>query len=268
MGVLWRASGLLLVVVLGCMAAYGEDTENLAPDGAMLLRQVIAAMPQAQMTVQAELQVRGKGGRIDQSLYTDMVLDWKNEVPSARYTLRDAFGAPLEALTVVRPPRGDAEYYFYRGDPLSGAPLSNVYAQIQQTDISWIDLSLSFLWWANGKTVGGEKLKGRFCYIVDVPCPTPTPDRYGGVRLWIDPQVAVLLQAVAYDVNDRDIKRLQVKSFKKIKGVWMISDLDVQDLVTRHKTVMKVRAVELKDPEPAEDKEGETDAQEESPPAS
>ncbi|MFH0878138.1 MAG: outer membrane lipoprotein-sorting protein [Lentisphaerota bacterium] len=250
-----------LGIALPAVLAQTTETPGFYPDGESLMRKVIEAMPQTQMKVNADLQSKGKGGKTEQLLHVEMVMDWYAEEPMALYTIRDAFGTTLEALKMVRPALGEMETYYYKGDPLAGSPLPVLFDRIQQTDISWVDLSLSFLWWPHGKTTGSEKIKGRLCYIVEVPSPAPGPSNYGGVRLWIDPQVYVLLQAVALDSDKKEAKRLQVKSFKKINGVWMISDLEIQDLVSKHKTLLRVRQIDMKEKPPAQEEPAAPDGE-------
>ena len=44
---------------------------------------------------------------------------------------------------------------------------SDLVAPIEGTDISWMDLSLSFLWWPDAVLSGREDVKGRDCLVVD-----------------------------------------------------------------------------------------------------
>ncbi len=227
----------------GRLSAASLDPMNLPPAEA-IMQNVIAALPSTPLRVQAQLQSKSPSGRKEASLNAEMWLDWGARPPAARYTLRDAFGASLEALALVWKEAGEMDYMFYRGSPLTGAPLPNLYDSIQGTDISWIDLSLSFLWWPYGQTVGVEEIKGRSCYLIDVPSPLRETNTYARVRLWIDPQASVMLQAVAYDLSQAPVKRVEVKSFKKINKMWMIRDLEVQSFPSKHRTLLRVRNVE------------------------
>jgi len=237
---------VLLTFTGRVLQAVELDRENLPP-AQELLDRVAATLPAVPLRVQGQLQSKTRSGDVEKILNTEMFLDWHAEPSMARYTLRDAFGASLESLTVLWHPGNEAEYLYFSGDPLKGRPLPNLYERIQESDISWIDLSLSYLWWPYGRTIGVEEVKGRECYIVDIPSPTPDTNTYAGVRIWIDPQVSMLLQAVAYNLQNQELKKLEVKSFKKINKVWMIRDVEVQNLLTGHKTMLRVRQVEEKE---------------------
>jgi hypothetical protein len=242
------AVALLLVVACAPMAGFAAvddtpDSDNAPayPPAQELLDTVTASLPAVPVLVKAQIQSRNAGGEVERSFGADMRLDWHGRPPSAKYTIRDAFGDTLEGLNIVWPETGPREFRYFKGDPPVATKLENLYGAIQGTDIGWTDLSLSYLWWRGGKTVGAEKIKGRDCYIVDLRAPADEAGEYAGVRLWIDPQIRILLQAAAYDAQGQLVKMLEVKSFKKIRSVWIIQNLDVQSFPVRHKTTLRVK---------------------------
>jgi hypothetical protein len=170
-----------------------------------------------------------------------MHLAWTNGAMHADYTLRDAFGANLARLEVVRPAAGALTYKLFRGPQLAPAPLTQLDLPLEGTDINWLDLSLSYLWWPGGRTTGMEHVKGRACYVVELPAPAAAATVCATVRLWIEAKVHVLLQAEAYDAQQQRVRALRIKSFKKIKDLWMIEDLEVQSYPSRHRTLLRVQ---------------------------
>ena len=126
---------------------------------------------------------------------------------------------------------GDAGLKKYDGDISVG---------IQETDVSWMDLSLDFLWWRNARHAGKEALRGRNCYIIEVDAPAGTASRYTRVRLWIDDVLFMLMQARAYSSDGEVIRELWVKSFKKIGDKWMIKDIEIQSYPSVHRTKLAV----------------------------
>jgi hypothetical protein len=215
------------------------------PDGQVLLDTVLRNLPNKPVRIYGELQAKDASGQIVKRLNTEMYLDWHGRDPVARYTFRDAFGKPMEAMTIRREAQG-ASYTYYAGDPLTGKPTPDLFAPIQDTDANWVDLSLSFLWWQGAQTSGIETIKGRECYVVDVPAPTGTPSgAYAAVRLWIDSQTMALMKAVAYDHKAHEAKKVEAKSFKKMRDIWMIRDLEVQSLPALTKTILRVRQLQV-----------------------
>ena len=222
------------------------------PDARSLLDGVLESLPAVPLKIDARLQSRTREGKLDRTLNAEMRLRWKASTPTATYIIRDAFGRDLEGLDVEMKADGSRDVRYYKGDPLVTAPPPDLYGPIQETDVNWTDLSLSFLWWPGGRTVGAEETRGRFCYIIDLPAPPSEPGAYAGMRLWIDPQIHILLQAAGYDGTGQMVKLLEVKSFKKIRDVWVIQNLDMQSFPTRHKSSLKVKSVDvLEDGKPA-----------------
>ena len=244
-----RTAGILLFVAAlfpsaGFAAIDNTPDSHQAPSyppATELLDTVTANLPAMPVLVKAQIQSRNAGGEIERSFGADMRLDWRGRPPSAKYTIRDAFGDALEGLNITWPEAGPREFRYFKGDPPVATAVENLDGAIQGTDISWMDLSLSYLWWRSGKTVGAEKIKGRYCYLVDLRAPADEAGEYAGMRLWIDPQIRILLQAAAYNGQGQLVKMLEVKSFKKIRGAWIIQNFDIQSFPIRHKTTLRVK---------------------------
>lgn len=211
-----------------------------------LLNDVIARLPDVPLLIEADLLVRHGGtGEQDEQIGVSMELDWWADPPTAQYTLRDRFAAPLAHLSITWEGEGRTSYRYFEGDPLAPAPLPELQAPILGTDLSWVDLSLSFLWWRSGAILGAESVRSRDCLVVDLPAPPDAPLELGGVRLWIDPKIGMLLQAESFDLRGERIRRMEVKSFKKINDRWVIKDITFRRYPsTGQSTLLRVRNVE------------------------
>jgi hypothetical protein len=190
------------------------------------------------------LQSRAAEGDLEKKVNVDMTIDWQAAPPTARYSTRDAFGKSLEHLAITWPAGQPPEYRFFRGDPLASAPLPPLTDPIEGTDIAWMDLTLSFLWWPGGRTIGAESVRGRDCWMIDLPAPTNHFAASGGVRLWLDAKVGAVLRAHVRDAAGQTVRRMDVKGFKKINDRWFVQVIEVQTLATRHTTTLRVRDVE------------------------
>jgi hypothetical protein len=257
-----RARLTALVLLLGACASPAGDERPAAgdpPDARGLLDRVIASFPDVPLHIRGSAVAKDRTGKTDQRINIEMSLDWRAEPAQARYTLRDAFGRPAQHLAVTWPRGGTPEYRYFEGDPLVAAPLPVLSEPIGQTDLSWMDLSLSFLWWPKARTVGSEEVKGRTCSVIDLTAPADTYRGCAGVRAWVDPTIPMLLRAAAYDPEGSPTRQLDVRSFKKIGGRWMIQDIEVVSRVSRHRTLLRVS--EVRDGERAETGDGEPPAE-------
>ncbi len=257
-----------------CLAAClpAGVTKNLpnessdTPTAAILLARVRASMPKETLGIKGQIMRGTRIGRLEQAFRIEALLEWGKETPSARYLLSDTFGAPLARLTVTRPPGQAQQFLYENGKPLRPTPTPDLNQPIKGTELTWNDLSLSFLWWPGGTVVGRDNVRGRDCYVVEVPTPpqagiiqpaltkqdsaTATPatktaasNAIASVRLWIDDRLVVLIQMEEYDASGKLIRRLSVKNFKKIGDVWMIKNMDIRRYPSRHRTQIRIEEV-------------------------
>jgi hypothetical protein len=244
---------LLASVLLGFLSGRMGAT---APEADQLLGEVVARLPREALRVAGELVVRRRHGLPVNRFGFEMHLDWGRVPNTAIYTVRDAFGTDLERLTVIREADGRPRFKYASGDPLETHEVPPLFDTIQSSDISWADLALTFLWWKGGEVTRLDEIRGRRCYVVEVPAPdTPrnidpegahtkgTGKPYAAVRLWIDEELRMLLQAEGLDAGGGLVRKLWVKSFKKIDDRWMIKDMEVQGYPVRHRTKLSVREV-------------------------
>ena len=240
----WRVTSHSSLLLLACaLLALPVRAEELPP-AESILTGVIGALPDIPLLVTGELQSRAKNGKVEARFNVEMLLDWQDTPPGARYTLRDNFGATLSHLALRWPSDAPTEYTFFTGNPLQAAPVPNLAEPIAGTDVSWLDLSLAFLRWPGAVTKGSEEVKGRDCFVLDIPAPPEAFAGCSGVRVWIDPRINILLRAESYDDESKLLRRLEVKSFRKINDRWFIKDIEIQSHPSRHKTILRVRDVQ------------------------
>lgn len=215
------------------------------PAGQELLDRVRASLPPEPLRIEAELRTKEASGDYAPVARAEVQMWMDGGYGEARYIVRDWFGREEEELTVVRR-EGVLPTFAYRtGDPLQDTPLPDLSAPIRNTDLTWGDLSLSFLWWPGAKTVGQESVRGRNCYIVEVPAPAEHFDSLERVRIWIDPKIGMLLRAEAIGSDGTRLRTMDARKFRKIDEIWMISNLEVTRHPGRHRTSMVVKALSV-----------------------
>ena len=231
-----------MAVLLVPPAAKSEDAYPPARD---LIEGVIRAIPSEPIDIVAELQSRAPGGKLDRLVRLEMSVHAQVDSYASEYRILDAFGRDREAFAVQYFAEGDPEYVYNVGDSDDSRPPPTLTSNIEGTDLSWAELSLAFLWWDGAKTVGSEPLKGRNCYLVEVPVPAEQASFYANVKIWIDPEVNVFLRAEGYDAAGERVRRMEVKSFKKVGERWLIKHIQVHSYPSRHKTSLRMRSVKV-----------------------
>ncbi len=227
------------------VAAANNDPETISAEQLLAgVRENIASEP---MLIKGRLMRGERLGRLEQAFLLEALLDWGKQPPAASYTLSDAFGTPLARLTVIHRPGGMADFQYEEGQPLQAMPLPDLNQSIAGTVITWNDLSLAFLWWPDGQVLGHANLRGRDCYIIELPVPTQHASAAAAstrlahaMRLWVDQSLATFIQMEEYDAAGKLMRRLSVKNFKKIQDIWMIKNLDIRSYPSHHRTQIQV----------------------------
>lgn len=217
-----------------------------APAVAEVMEAVCAALPRVPLRAVGQLQAKGPRGNLEATWNVEIRLDLGASPAQAAYTLSDAFGRPEQRLVVRWPANGPPRYEFFAGPDLRRAPSPDPLAPLGGMDFSWADLSLDFLHWRDGAWRGRETYRGRPCHVLDLHPPAGAEGRAASVstvRVWVDQELNVLLRAEAFDDQGRLQRRLRVRSFKRVRDVWTILDVEVQSFPSRHKTLLRVREV-------------------------
>ncbi len=239
--------GCLLLAPLSLLAQTNVPESDLAPTEAVaelpgvddLMANLLACLPAKPITLTGELMTTSEDEK-KSKLNIIINLRYPKE---ATYTLCDALGKSLEQLTVTRD-KGLTSYRYLSGDPLKTASVPPPDARIQNTALSWMDLTLGFLWWDGGKIIGKVEARGQPCYLLDRRAPQDDQAPYARVQIWVDTRISMLVQADGYDKMENLFRRLSIKSFKKINHEWMIKDLEVEDMANHIVTLLRIRDAE------------------------
>ncbi|MDB6154634.1 MAG: outer rane lipoproteinsorting protein [Chthoniobacteraceae bacterium] len=104
--------------------------------------------------------------------------------------------------------------------------------KVRDTDISYEDLALKFLYWSNAAVEGEQTLLLQKCWIVRTEPSGKNDSQYSRVMLWIEQKGGALLQAEAYDRTGALSKRFKVVSGQKIDGFWTLKQMRIETLGT------------------------------------
>lgn len=109
---------------------------------------------------------------------------------------------------------------------------SNYAQPIAGTDVCYEDLSLRFLYWKGGKVLpdsSASRIKGRDCYVVEVPNPKPGTGQFAWVRLWVDKENGTTWQIDGYGKDGKLKKRFSITSVQKLSdGSWFFKQMKLE----------------------------------------
>ncbi len=122
--------------------------------------------------------------------------------------------------------------------------------RVRDTDLSYEDLSLRFLYWPKAEVVGEQTLVLQKCWIVRVEPASPKDSQYGSVKLWIAKNSGALMQSEAYDDAGKFVRRFKVISGQKTDdGLWILKEMRIEwvnrgEAKDRTPTYLNIDAVE------------------------
>lgn len=118
--------------------------------------------------------------------------------------------------------------------------------RILKTDVTWLDLTLDFLWWPDASFEAereGESVHGQTCTVIIVK-PESAVAGVSAVRLWVDRKTGCLMQAEQLNAGMKPIRRLWGTRVKKFGERWMANVLEVETLGSGHRTKITVESID------------------------
>ncbi|MDZ4198212.1 MAG: outer membrane lipoprotein-sorting protein [Kiritimatiellia bacterium] len=233
----------LAIILIPAFLARGMDEEpwwrnEAPPEGPVILEKMRAAMPEGIVEVRAILLPRGTGGAETSRLEATLMLDWHGNPSRASFEMRRAGSGDFVAgFLVERRTNGVPLYRRIEADGSLVPASPNDFAW--DTVFTWRDLAFDYLWWPRAVTAGVEMRRQRRCFLVDLTNPDPEA-KEASVRLWVDDSVYALLQAETRDAQGKPLRVVSVKSLRRTGLQWMVEDIEVRDLESGRRTLLRI----------------------------
>ena len=171
---------------------------------------------------------------------SELVASCRQMIPAdaeleGRIVLRNRKGVPqAEYGYVLKRSGGDTKLTLRDGDGAE-VPFGRE-GRILETDVTWSDLTLDYLWWDDFSFDGereGETVHGQVCSVVVMR----KGDRV--VRVWIDRKTGALMQAEEISAG-KPVRRLWGTRIRKFGERWMANVLEVETMGSGHRTKITV----------------------------
>lgn len=99
---------------------------------------------------------------------------------------------------------------------------------IADTDLTYEDLSLRFLYWPRPKLEGSEKVTGQDCYKIRINRPSGASGNYETVYVWVHHKFGAFMRVRGHDKNGNLIKEFQVEDVMQIDDhTWTLRKMQV-----------------------------------------
>jgi hypothetical protein len=124
------------------------------------------------------------------------------------------------------------------GKKIDAAEGDDAGKSILNTDVTWSDLTLEYLWWDDfsfDEEKEAESVHGQKCSVILLK----KGDRV--VRVWVDRKTGALMQAEELK-SSKPIRRLWGTRIKKFGDRWMANVMEVETLGSGHRTKITVKS--------------------------
>ena len=99
---------------------------------------------------------------------------------------------------------------------------------VNDTDISYEDLSLRFLYWRDANVLGTGMISANSCWKVEARPANANDSQYARVVLWIGRDDGALMKAESYDASGKWVRRFTVTSVMKRDGYWLLKQMRIE----------------------------------------
>ena len=221
----------LSVVILAATSLRGAETP--AVDAADILRTVREAQSVKRQTLNGQL-------RTDAGVTLPFAL--VSEGPRIQYRFQPP--APAATFQVQLNDENSQLQEVGSGEKLT--PL-NFDKKVLDTDLTYEDLALRFLYWSRARITEEETIKTRRAWKLRCDAPGRRSE-YSSVNLWIDKESGALLKAEGYGWDGNLHKRFDVISAQKIEGAWYLKQMRIETLDpasnrVRSRTYLEIKGV-------------------------
>ena len=240
------------MAVLSGFAAKGDrpETEEAATEENLTAAQTLEActrlIPTETLLLKGSLTVRKLRGIVLMEHPFKLLMDWGAKTPTAEVLLLDKKGESLiERAVLTRPAGLPAQILLFEGAEQKPVDAPSYAGRIRGTDMTWMDLTLDFLWWKDVRfddKPRGDSRNGRDCDILVAVPPAPIPG-CSAVRIWVDRQMRCLMQMEQLDPQGKAVRKMWVQRVKKMDDRWMIRTMEIETLKSGHRTQLLVEDV-------------------------
>ncbi len=231
----------------GAEAGARPDTQQAAEAENLTAAQTLAVctkiIPTEPLLLKGTLTVRKSRGIELAEHPFKLLMDWGATPPTAECLLLDPQGTSLvERAVLTRPAGKPATIKLFSGPEQKPQDAPAYSGRIRGTDMTWMDLTLDFLWWKDVRfddTPRGESHNHCDCDILVAVPPGPIPG-CAAVRIWIDRKSRCVVQAEQLNPQGDAVRKMWVQRVKEINGRWMISYMEIETLNSGHRTRLLV----------------------------
>ena len=127
----------------------------------------------------------------------------------------------------LRMKEGNADLWSVKNGKWNKFDNKKLAQKIQDTDLTFQDLSLSFLYWKQSKVIKQELLKGQKCDVVRLDNPGGKGN-YQIVYAWVHQRYGAIMKIAGYNKEGKLVKQFATESLMKIGKEYTLKKMSVK----------------------------------------
>ena len=136
----------------------------------------------------------------------------------------------------LRLKENNQEFWDINNGKATKFPASKIGASVANTDVTYEDLALKFLYWPNPQHAGSQKIGLEDCWRIHVM----NPDQNGSYRevsVWVTKKHRALARVVGYGPRPdrRPLKQFEIIDVMKVNGVFTVETMKVSKFDQKRK---------------------------------
>ena len=122
----------------------------------------------------------------------------------------------------------DVDLFEYKDNKSSPFPEKKLTEPISNSDLTYEDLALRFLYWPDAALEGREDVAGQSCFKIRVNKPKGSAGRYEVVYVWVHEKFGAFMRIRGHDKSGGLVKEFQVEDVMQIaKDTWTLRKMQV-----------------------------------------
>jgi hypothetical protein len=98
---------------------------------------------------------------------------------------------------------------------------------VRETNITYEDLAMRFLYWPDAKVTGDATILLTSTWVVDIIPPPGTVTQYSKVRAYFSKQDKALFKMKGLDANEKVVREFTARGGMKSDGYWYLKTMQI-----------------------------------------
>ncbi|MDG0993347.1 MAG: outer membrane lipoprotein-sorting protein [Akkermansiaceae bacterium] len=143
--------------------------------------------------------------------------------------------------------QGNAKLFSLSQGKAKPFPTEKIGQRILDSDVTYEDLSLRFLYWKDATIMGQEKIKMQQCHKIRLVNPT-NDGRYSIVYVWVHQKFGALMQVTGYNRDGKLLKRFHITDIMEVNKVQTIKKMNIETYKPDSNKVIGITYLEFTKP--------------------